>query len=43
MDPKIQMNKFEMFQTIISFKNLIPFVFKLVYAQYIELKLRKNL
>ena len=31
-------NKFEMFQTIISFINLIPPVFKLAYVQYIKLK-----
>ena len=30
-------NKFEMFQTIISFINLIPHVFNLAYVQYIKL------
>ena len=33
-------NKFEMFQTIISFINLITPVFKLTYVQYIKLKAR---
>ena len=33
-------NKFEMFQTIISFLNLIPHVFKLAYVHYIKLKSR---
>ena len=33
-------NKFEMFQTIISFINLIPPVFELAYAQYIKQKSR---
>ena len=36
-------NKFEMFQTIISFINLIPTVFELAYVQYIKLKSRFNL
>ena len=31
-------NKFEMFQTIIGFTNLIPLVFKLAYVQNIKLK-----
>ena len=35
--------KDEMFQTIISFINLIPPVFKLAYVQYIKLKSRYNL
>ena len=36
-------NKFEMFQTIISFINLIPLVFKLAYVQHIKLKSMYNL
>ena len=37
-------NKFKMFQTIISFINLIPsVVFKLAYVHYIKLKSRYNL
>ena len=40
---RVQKNKFEMFQTIISFIDLIPPVFKVAYAQYIKLKSIYNL
>ena len=40
---KPQQSKFEMFQTIISFINLIPHVFKVAYVHHITLKSRYNL
>ena len=40
---KKKKKKFEMFQTIISFKNLIPPVLKLAYVKYIKLKSRHNI
>ena len=36
----LKKNKFETFQTIISFKILIPPVLKLAYVEYIKLKSR---
>ena len=39
----VRINKFEMFQTIISLIDLIPPVFTLAYVEYLKLKSRYNL